>query len=265
MKKLFMLAGVLLVAGSLISGVWAQGNLQEIPPLSPARTLSGSDLRVGDATAPDSPVRVKHAAVSLQPTDLGDVIVEGTGNAGATAVKEKSPDRAIPQAMSPQTRSGDELRLGDATAPDSPVRVVESNTVSLQPTDLGEVTVEGRGNGGVRPEKGKLDAHLEYYQAEIGPLGAIPISGVLNPSVAHLYGPYWYNAGDRVTVSVSWTPGSSPLRIGLTSQQSGIFYGCEVSGGGGSCTARVLQGGWYYPTVWNVGSSTVSYSGYVSW
>lgn len=104
----------------------------------------------------------------------------------------------------------------------------------------------------------------EYRKVE-APSGSVPISGTLNLNAAHLYGPYWYNARDEVTISITWTPATSTLRIGLTSQQSGIFYDCQVSGGAGTCQLQMNQAGWYYPTVWSLGPATATYSGFASW
>lgn len=177
---------------------------------------------------------------------------------------------ALAQTVAPsRTVSGTELKVGDPDAADSPVtRATPSSQASLSATDLGGVVVQGQAAGEIRavqesPDEAKVKQEHKGKPEPVA--GSIPVGGVLDPGVAHLYGPYWYNAGDMVTISITWTPASNTFRIGLTSQTSGIFYGCQVSGGAGVCQLRVNQAGWYYLMIWNVGPNTAMYSGFVSW
>lgn len=190
---------------------------------------------------------------------LGRMVwAQGAGNGEAPPLEPAKPARTV---------SGEELRVGDPSAEGSPVTMVSGSAETLPSTDLGDVTVEGWGAREIRAVKELPDAakvEREYRRVE-APLGSVPVSGTLNPNAIHLYGPYWYNAGNVVTISISWTPGTSTFRIGLTSQQSGVFYGCQVSGGAGTCQLRVNQAGWYYPTVWNLGPAAATYSGFVTW
>lgn len=195
------------------------------------------------------------------------LLVAGSLALGGMAWAQGAGNGEVPPLKPARTVSGDELQVGDATAPNSPVTTTSGPGAELPSTDLGDVTLEGRAAGEIRVVKENLEAakvQREYRKVE-APLGSVPISGTLNPSAAHLYGPYWYNAGNGVTISITWTPTTSTFRIGLTSQQSGVFYGCQISGGAGTCQLRVNQAGWYYPMVWNLGPATATYSGFVPW
>ncbi|MCS6964904.1 hypothetical protein [Thermoflexus sp.] len=198
---------------------------------------------------------------------LGSLALMGSLALGGVVLAQTS--MPIPTAEPARTVSGTELKVGDPTAADSPVTLVSSSTqATLGATDLGAVTVRGQAAGEIRAVQEAMEAskvRLEYRQGEIHPLGAVPVNSTLNPNAAHLYGPYWYNAGDTVTLSSTWVPTASVFRIGLTSQASRIFYGCQVAGGAGTCQLTVNQAGWYYPTIWNVGPYTATYSGFVSW
>jgi hypothetical protein len=281
--KGFLVVIAIALAGSLTVGgiALAQKGLGPTPPgiqpaEQPAQTLSGDEIRMGDSTASDSPVHLiadpESQKAVLPATDLGETRVEGWSTGEIHALKENLDSMNVQRQEQPaQTLSGNEIRLGDPTASDSPVSLTaspESRNAVFPSTDLGEMTVAGWGTGEIRAVKENLDAagvQREYRKAETPLKGSVPINGTLNPNTAHLYGPYWFNSGDTVTISVSWTPAASTLRIGLTSQQSGIFYGCQIAGGAGTCQLRVRQAGWYYPTVWNLGPDTVTYSGFVSW
>lgn len=206
----------------------------------------------------------------LSPTNLGDVTVEGEGLGEMGAVKEKADLTNAKRIATPvKTLSSNDVRLGDPAAKDSPVTITsKSQNVSLSRTDLGDVTVEGQGVGKVEAVKKETDTSSvkrDYRKAEDALMGSVSIGGTIEQNTMHLYGPYWFDTEDVVTVSVSWTPATSPLRFGLTSQQSDIFYGCEGAGGSGTCEFTVNQSGWYYPTIWNAGQKTVTYNGYVSW
>lgn len=143
----------------------------------------------------------------------------------------------------------------------------------ISETNLGGLTVlKGYGAEDVRAVKENLKnsgVQTEYREStssgDLRELGGIDLRGTLDPGTAHLYGPVWYNAGDEINISISWIPATSTFRIGLTSRDTGIFSGCEVRGGTGSCKLRVTTAGYYYPTVWNVGPDRAAYSGFVSW
>jgi len=281
--KGFLLVIAAALAGSLTVGsiALAQKSRGPTPPgmqpmERPAKTLSGEEISPGDPTTSDSPVRLTADSESrkavLPSTDLGEMSVEGWSTGEIHALKQNLDAMDVQRQEQPaQTLSGNEIRLGDPTASDSPVSLIadsESQKAVLPSTDLGEMRVEGWSTGEIRTVRENTDAagvQQEYRKAETPLKGSLPINGTLNPNTAHLYGPYWFNSGDTVTISVSWTPAASTLRIGLTSQQSGVFYGCQMAGGAGTCQLRVRQAGWYYPTVWNLGPDTVTYSGFVSW
>ena len=278
-----LLIVALALAGSLAVGgiALAQKGLGPTPPgiqpvEGPAQTLSGDDIQPGDPTASDSPVHLIADSESqkavLPPADLGEMRVEGWGTSEIHALRENLDTMDVQRQEQPaQTLSGDDIQLGDPTSSDSPVRLTadsESRKAVLPSTDLGEMRAEGWSTGEIRAVIENLDTagvQQEYRKAETPLKGSVPINGTLNPNTAHLYGPCWFNSGDTVTISVSWTPAASTLRVGLTSQQSGVFYGCQMAGGAGTCRLRVNQAGWYYPTVWNLGPNTVTYSGFVSW
>ena|GEM_PF-2911831 len=281
--KGILLAVAFALAGSLAVGgiVLAQKSLGPTPPGTqpvegPAQTLSGDDIQPGDPTASDSPVRLiadtKSQKAVLPPMDLGEMRAEGWSTGKIHALRANLDAADLQRQEQPaQTLSGDDIRPGDPTASDSPVRLIadsESQKAVLPSTDLGEMRAEGWSTGEIRAVRENLDTasvQQEYRKAETSLKGSVPINGTLNPNTAHLYGPYWFNSGDTVTISVSWTPAASTLRVGLTSQQSGIFYGCQMAGGAGTCRLRVNQAGGYSPTVWNLGPDTVTYSGFVSW
>jgi hypothetical protein len=281
--KGFLLVIAVALAGSLTVGsiALAQKSGGPTPPgmqpmERPAKTLFGEEISPGDPTASDSPVRLTADSESrkavLPSTDLGEMMVEGWSTGAIHALRENLDAVDVQRQEQPvQTLSGDELRPGDPTASDSPVSLTadpESRKALLLSTDLGGITVEGWGTGEIRAVRENLDTagvQREYRKAETPLKGSVPINGMLNPDTAHLYGPYWFNSGDTVAISVSWVPAVSTLRIGLTNQQSGIFYGCQMAGGAGTCQLKVNQAGWYYPTLWNLGLNTVTYSGFVSW
>lgn len=206
----------------------------------------------------------------LSPTNLGAVTVEGEGLGEMSALKE-NVDLANAEKIAPpvKTLSSDDVRLGDPTAKDSPVTLSsQSQNVSLSRTDLGDITVEGQGAGkveAIKEETDPLDVKRDYRKAEDVLMGSVSVGGTIEQNTMHLYGPYWFDSEEVVTFSVSWAPATSPLRFGLTSQQSNIFYGCESAGGSGACEFTVNQSGWYYPTIWNAGQKTATYNGYVSW
>jgi beta-lactamase regulating signal transducer with metallopeptidase domain len=166
----------------------------------------------------------------------------------------------------PQTVPGGELQMVETNTENSPVAIVtiaNAQKVELSPTDLSAVIIAGQSAGKSEAVKVTLDAEITYFEPQLEK-GSIPISGDLNVNAAHLYGEYWYDAGDSITISITWVPGTSSFRIGLTSKQDGSCYGYQISGGSGTCIIEVNQAGWYYPTIWNIGPDTATYSGYIS-
>ena len=137
----------------------------------------------------------------------------------------------------------------------------------------GDATVVG-GSGTpiterIDPDKVKIEFRdaplISPGQGILGLDSLLPLSGTLDADVAHLYGPYYYGSGDLVSIDIQWSPAGSDFKIGLTRYGDMAFYGCTVTNGSGNCPVRVNTAGWFYPTVWNLGPYTATYSGTASW
>ena len=99
---------------------------------------------------------------------------------------------------------------------------------------------------------------------EVGPLATYEISGTLDPNQCDCYGPWYFSPGETVTISISWTPTSSTVDVGILSASSGIYYYVPCTGGGCSHTFVVNVGGYYYPCICNEGPDTIHYNGYLT-
>ena len=99
---------------------------------------------------------------------------------------------------------------------------------------------------------------------EVGPLATYEISGTLDPNQCDCYGPWYFSPGETVTISISWTPTSSTVDVGILSASSGIYHYVPCTGGGCSHTFVVNVGGYYYPCICNEGPDTIHYNGYLT-
>ena len=162
----FALAGSLTVGGIAL----AQKSLGPTPPGTqpvegPAQTLSGDDIQPGDPTASDSPIRLiadpESQKAVLPATDLGEMRVEGWSTGEIHALKKNLDTMDVQRQEQPaQTLPGDDVRPGDPTASDSPVRLIadsESQKAVLPSTDLGEMRAEGWSTGEIRAVRENLD------------------------------------------------------------------------------------------------------------
>ena len=101
---------------------------------------------------------------------------------------------------------------------------------------------------------------------KVGTLGAFPISGTLNPSEADLYGPIFLNAGETLTVSLSWYPSDEPILLGFVDWDSGkVIAAWIISGGSVTASFTPSTAGNYGVLIGNAGTQTITYSGLVSW
>lgn len=73
------------------------------------------------------------------------------------------------------------------------------------------------------------------------------------------YDRQYLRAGQQVTISISYTPTSAQMQIGLLNTSSSTIY-TTVSGGSGSTTLELLQDGYYYIYVGNPSSSSVDFN-----
>jgi len=90
------------------------------------------------------------------------------------------------------------------------------------------------------------------------------ISGTLDPDECDWYGPWYFSPGETITISISWTPPTSTVDVGILSASSGIYYYVPCTGGGCSHTFVVNAGDYYYPGIRNEGPHTVRYNGYLT-
>ncbi|MGI9951597.1 hypothetical protein V3F56_04465 [Moorellaceae bacterium AZ2] len=80
------------------SGIaWASGLPPSLLPISPAMTLSGDEIRIGDPSAPNAPVSVLSSEQKkISQTDLGDVVVlKGYGASDIRPVKENHEQSGV--------------------------------------------------------------------------------------------------------------------------------------------------------------------------
>jgi len=89
------------------------------------------------------------------------------------------------------------------------------------------------------------------------------ISGTLAQWERDCYGPWYFSSGEDVTVSISWTPTSSSVDVGLL-DSAGNFYYVTCTGGACSHTFHIVQGGNYHVCIRNRGPSTINYTGYIT-
>lgn len=90
-------------------------------------------------------------------------------------------------------------------------------------------------------------------------------SFTLGSSTYKMYNIGTLSAGQSVDIAVSWTPGTSPVHIGLVKSSSSTGNLLSLTGGSRSFTATVNSAGTYYLMIANPSTSVdllVSYLGY---
>jgi len=127
------------------------------------------------------------------------------------------------------------------------------------------VTVSGKIRDGFNVEGEEFKVGTKVLD-EVGTLGAFPISGTLNPCEADLYGPIFLNAGETLTVSLSWYPSDQPILLGFVDWDSGkVVAAWIISGGSVTASFTPSTAGNYGVLIGNAGTQTITYSGLVSW
>lgn len=138
-------------------------------------------------------------------------------------------------------------------------------------TKLGTVTALNNGGTiGELPDPVRLKQEIKDTATkqlpEVGPLGAVPISGTIAPYAAHRWGPIYLLYGEVVTVSLSWYPVGSEIIIGLENRDTGVIsWGPGMTGGSGTWRLSAWQTGNYNVIILNHSGQTVTYNGYISW
>ncbi|WP_054951084.1 hypothetical protein [Numidum massiliense] len=89
------------------------------------------------------------------------------------------------------------------------------------------------------------------------------VSGSLGVNYAHQYGPWSFVTGETGSISLTWVPGASKVRVGLL-DSSGTFYYTTLSGGSGKANFKVNKTGNYRIMVWNIGPHGINYNGYIT-
>lgn len=171
-----------------------------------------------------------------------------------------SDNVTVPPAAKVSEISGSEgqsVELGSRV--DAPINSVggcdcvnDSATISLDETivEHGSVCLDC-----VRPIGEKV--------SDDGTRATYSISGTLTPCEMHCYGPWYFSSGEDTTVSISWTPTSSSVDVGLR-DSAGNFYYVTCTGGACSHTFHIVQGGNYHVCIRNSGASTINYNGYIT-
>ncbi len=113
-------------------------------------------------------------------------------------------------------------------------------------------------NQSVKPE-----SEEQITTQDAGILTTYQIGGSLAVDKADLYGPWYFTNGKEVSVSLSWTPTSSSIRIGLQ-DSSGIIHYVTRSGGSGTVNFTVNEADNYHIVIWNIGPNAINYNGYIT-
>lgn len=138
-------------------------------------------------------------------------------------------------------------------------------------TKLGTITALNNGGKiGELPDPMRLKQEIKDTATkqlpEVGPLGAVPISGTIAPYAAHRWGPIYLLYGEVVTVSLSWYPVGSEIIVGLENSDTGVIsWGPGMTGGSGTWRLSAWQTGNYNVIILNHSGQTVTYNGYISW
>lgn len=244
LRKALFVIGILLLASALIVGgvlAQGQGGNGSAPSLSPAASpemVSGKEvygLEVGD---------------------------------GSSAETQQGQMPLLSFVTPVKTISGNDLAIGDVTSEDSPVTTIgnlemadlvpDANTPTSE-----DVLVDGHS---VLTEPGEKPSQTQSLgpKGEAGILATYSINGALTSGASHYYGPWYFSPGETVTISISWTPTSSSVDVGLQSVSTGKYYYITCTGGACSHTFQVNVGDNYYVRIRNRGPYTINYSGYIT-
>ncbi|MEW6446675.1 MAG: hypothetical protein AB1426_01075 [Bacillota bacterium] len=169
------------------------------------------------------------------------------------------------------TKSGEEILIGDSTAKDAPIclGVKKGPGTSVPnpnaPTSKDVTTGDGSPTFTEAGEK-PAPAQVNYPgpKGEAGTLATYYIQGTLNPSESDYYGPWYFSPGETVTVSLSWTPTSSSVDVGLQSASTGTYYYVTCTGGACSYTFQINKGDNYYVRLRDRGPDAIYYTGYLT-
>lgn len=178
-------------------------------------------------------------------------------------------------AIAPFAASADSFKKEEVT--EAALGIKDADIKHQQPvtktfdTKIGTITVlNNGGNIGELPDPVKLKQEIKDIATkqlpEVGPLGAVPISGTLAPYSAHRWGPIYLLYGEVVTVSLSWYPAGSEIIVGLENRDTGVIsWGPGITGGSGTWRISAWQTGNYNVIILNHSGQTVTYNGYISW
>lgn len=109
----------------------------------------------------------------------------------------------------------------------------------------------------------KPTSEEQIITQDAGILATYQIEGSLAANRADLYGPWYFTVGEQVSVSVSWIPTSSNIRIGLRDSLGDIYY-VDRTSGSGSVTFQVNEADNYEVVIWNLGPNAINYNGYIT-
>ena len=115
--------------------------------------------------------------------------------------------------------------------------------------------------------------HMSVCPDDVQPIGekvtddgtrvTYTIKGTLDNGEPRCYGPWYFSPGEVVTISISWTPTSSSVDVGLL-DAAGTYHYVTCTGGACSHDFHIVTGGDYHVCIRNRGPSTINYNGYIT-
>ncbi|MCG8353135.1 MAG: hypothetical protein MI924_35665 [Chloroflexales bacterium] len=118
------------------------------------------------------------------------------------------------------------------------------------------------------PTTNTLNKHIVSQpiesEADVGLTVVYAIEDTIQPGHTHTFGPFYLNANDPITISITFTPTNGTVYLGYCIEdKSWCVWGNAHTGGVASDTFHVPHSGQFNPAIYNDGSEAVLYKGHI--